>query len=140
MGEDMRGTIVFLITVIITSVCLSQTVPRNQSIVAGEFFVGPDPGEGKGSPIVATYGSSTVDVSFGLSIAPGTTAFLRFKSSAGRWSAPQAIKVDALTGSGASLVGGEYFINKDPGVGKGNALQFTINNNLSLPNLSLKRG
>ena len=112
--------------------CFAETFPRSQHIVAGEYFLNVDPGEGNGIPINGLYGFETVNVSFNLNIPEGTVIYVRFKSSNGKWSAPQPIIYKKpLPNKGATLVSAEYFINHDPGIGKGKPATIDLYGNVS---------
>lgn len=86
--------IIFLISIILvfTSVQYSQIYPREQTVLAGEYFVNFDPGEGNGIPITAQYGLATVEIALNIHLDRGDIAYLRFQSSNGKWSAPRGIK------------------------------------------------
>ncbi len=115
----------------------AQTIPRQAQIIAGEYFVGTDPGVGKGTPIPISSPSTTVTESvLNLNIAPRQTVFFRFKNANGIWTAPRGI---TFTGTGVNrnaLVSyAEYFVGSDPGQGKGTSVSITSSRNVSL-NLS----
>ena len=122
------------------AVCFSQQVSRGQTIVAGEYFTDIDPGARNGAPISATYGSATANVSFTARIPTGGVLYFRFESSDGTWSAPQPVASGASPGSGASLAGGEYFINSDPGADNGTSFPIGTNGSINISPLSMTRG
>gem|GEM_PF-6313984 len=85
-----------LIILLLLSVCLlAQNQPRDQNIVAGEYFINNDPGEGNGIPLSSTYGFYTADVSIP-SISINDVAYIRFKSSNGTWDRRVQSKINIL--------------------------------------------
>lgn len=136
----MKRRLLCINIILLSITCLAQVIPRNQNIVAGEYFIGADPGEGKGIPITTTYNKSTIEVTFTITLPQNSTGFIRFKNSSGKWSAPLSFKAENFTGSGSTLIAGEYFVNNDPGVGKGIAITNLSSNTLTLPKLKLKKG
>lgn len=118
MGESMKTKIVFLFLLLCTTL-FAQNQTRNQNVVAGEYFINLDPGEGNATALTGTYGFGSVDVSFTPAILSGNAIYIRFKSSNGKWSAPRSFKNKyPLPASGSQIQAGEYFINSDPGYGK----------------------
>ncbi len=116
-----------------THPALAQS-PRDQTIVAGEYFINHDPGEGLGSAISTTYGLATADAQLHLTLAVNDVVYVRFKSSNNTWSAARSIKYsDPLPNSGASLVYAEYFVNTDPGVGSATPVPIGAAGRIELP-------
>jgi hypothetical protein len=112
---------------LLCSICLfAQNQPRNQNVVAGEYFINQDPGEGRGTSLASSaygFGSATIDQTFSLS--SNDALYIRFKSSNGKWSAPRSFKYrQPLPASGALMQAGEYFVSNDPGYGR--AIGFSI--------------
>ncbi|MDX9905274.1 MAG: T9SS type A sorting domain-containing protein [Bacteroidales bacterium] len=134
-------TISLTILILAGALFSSAQFPRDQKIIAAEYFIGNDPGEGNGTQIDT--GTPLVDKTISLTnvnLPIGQTIFLRFKSSNGTWSAPRGIKrQEYFTNSDAILVYGEYFINNDPGVGHGNEINFQ-SGIVNLNGLNLQRG
>ena len=134
-----------IILKIIISLCLVTTAfsqfPRNQHIVAAEYFINIDPGEDNGTPITANYGFWEVTVQVNDIYLPiGSTIYFRAKSSNGKWSAPRAItRKDFFTNHGATLQYGEYYINTDPGRGNGTPIDFS-NGTAEFTPSDLRRG
>ncbi|MGA9364749.1 MAG: T9SS type A sorting domain-containing protein [Bacteroidota bacterium] len=138
----MKRLIVLTLPFLLLSFFAYSQQPRNQKIVAGEYFINVDPGEGHGTAISGNYNlwEVTVNVS-GLSLPVGSRAYVRFKSSNGTWSAPQCIVVkDVFTNAGATLTYGEYYINNDPGRGNGRQISIQSNGVMSIDKPPLKRG
>ena len=135
----MKNLIVILILFSITSF---GQFTRNQTIVAGEYFINTDPGEGKGINLPGTYNLANVDINLSnINVPIGSTIYVRFKSSNNKWSSPRGIKRKAyFSNSQASLVKAEYFINNDPGLG--NATQVILGSGgiINLFDMSLKQG
>jgi hypothetical protein len=108
-------------------------------VVAAEYFVGTDPGEGAGTQISAEDGTFDSDVEGNLQVdldmsglAPGEHLVgIRYKDDAGAWSpvswldlvvnAPAGATSGGL-GSLSQVVAAEYFVDNDPGAGAGTAL------------------
>jgi hypothetical protein len=136
--------IFFLLTYVILVVpaILYPQYLRNQTIVVAEYFINTDPGEGKGINIIGNFNVAEVTINVNnISIPIGSKLYVRFKSSNGKWSAPRAISVkNYFENMGADLVYGEYFINTDPGQGKGIQVTIQPNGNIDLTNIKLKRG
>ncbi len=116
-----------------------QTISRGQTIVAAEYFQGADPGLGKGTAISATYGSASVKASLTAAASESSPLFVRFKSSNGTWSAPYPVTGKSPS-SGATLSGGEYFVNADPGVGNGTSFSVGSSGRITIPSPPLIHG
>jgi Secretion system C-terminal sorting domain len=108
---------------------ISTSTTNVGNIVAAEFFVDTDPGVGNGTAITVIPGAT---VSFVASIpvtalSPGFhfTA-IRTKDADGRWGLMEsrAFYISLQTTNVADMVGAEYFIDADPGVGS--ASPFTV--------------
>jgi len=132
--------ILFMIITATASECFSQIVSTGQTIIAAEYFTNTDPGQGNGTAISATYGSTTATVSFAVSIPQGFILYFRFKSSDGMWSGAQPVLSGASPSSGATLVAGEYFVNTDPGIGKGTSISVGSDGQITMSPLPLSRG
>ncbi|MHB8579047.1 MAG: T9SS type A sorting domain-containing protein [Ignavibacteriaceae bacterium] len=132
----MKKLIIFLLF----SICLySQNQPRGQNIVAGEYFINNDPGEGSGTPLSSTYGFYTADVNIP-SIPINNVAYVRFKSSNGKWGPPRSIKnIYPIPASGSVIQAGEYFINTDPGLGAATKFNFNYNDSVSISSIKANR-
>lgn len=115
---------------------------RNQTIIAAEYFINSDPGEEQATVISGNYGSWEVTVNVpNLNLPAGSKAYVRFKSSNGKWSAPRAIKREAtFTNRGTTIEFAEYYINTDPGRGNGISLPNPQSGNYTLQNPRLRRG
>lgn len=100
-------------------------------IVAAEYYIGNDPGEGNGNPLTVTedgdFGDALervtgdVDISgFGLSDG-NYEIFVRFKDANGRWGAPRGMPfvVSNRADINYTIQAAEYFIDTDPGQGNG---------------------
>ncbi|ETR67638.1 MAG: hypothetical protein OMM_05036 [Candidatus Magnetoglobus multicellularis str. Araruama] len=103
----------------------------HMTITDAEYFIDTDPGEGNGMPVLATDSSFDDKIEpFSLSgiavnhLIPGNhTLFVRGKDNFGRWGKPKAFQfhIDPVAGSADDyyIIAAEYFIDTDPGKGKG---------------------
>ncbi len=109
---------------------LNTTNSTLPNITGGEYFIDADPGHGKGQPISVTPGTNVTNVSFNVNISNASIAtgfhnlYIRFRDANGRWSQANVrtfYKEDINTTNSAlpNITGGEYFIDADPGMGKG---------------------
>ena len=107
---------------------LAQTFDRGQNIVAAEYFIDSDPGEGNGVPITqGLFGFYNVDLEFNVNLNEGSVIYIRFKSSNGTWSAPRGFKYKKPVGNrGGRIVKAEYYINQDPGIGKATPIEVNV--------------
>lgn len=98
-----------------------DSIPRDQTVAAGEYFLNSDPGEGLGTPIGGSYGAQDVPATIDLSgLADGTVIYVRFRSSDGKWGGARAITYHPPYPTQVNgVVAGEYFVNPDPGEGNG---------------------
>ena len=100
-------------------------------LAAAEYYVDNEPGTGKGNsfPIVVTSQGASGELDFDVSqFSPGFHyLFIRTKDLAGNWSISEGRMFYAQgndTVGGLKMVSAEYFINNDPGVGKGTLISF----------------
>jgi hypothetical protein len=112
----------------------------DMTITEAEYFIDTDPGEGNGMPVLANDGSFDGKIEpFSLSgiavnhLVPGNhTLFVRGKDNFGRWGKPKAIQfhIDPVAGSADDyyIIAAEYFIDTDPGKGKGIPVKATDGN------------
>jgi hypothetical protein len=110
------------------------------NIVKGEFFVDTDPGFGKGSNIAFTPGKDLSNISFVADISKLSGGFhrlyTRFMDSSGAWSltnnrsfyTEESTVVDTTL---PNIVQGEYFLDTDPGFGRGKSISFTPGKNVT---------
>ncbi|MCL5267087.1 MAG: hypothetical protein M1469_03155 [Bacteroidetes bacterium] len=122
----------------------AQVIPRQSQIIAGEYFVGSDPGIGRGTPISISTPSTTVTQSLlNLHLSPKQTVFFRFKNANGFWSAPRAITFTGVGVNRSAFVNYvEYFVGSDPGKGKGTPVSVTSAQNVpvNLATVNLLQG
>ena len=107
---------------------ISPTAPATppSRIIAAEYFLDKDPGQGMGTPIAVTKGDS-VNVIANISTSTMGTGFhymfVRTEDSLGRWSLYQGqeffIQPAVSIPSASRIVAAEVFYDKDPGQGKG---------------------
>jgi len=116
----------FLIPVLLFLLALGSTAGA-QTIAAAEYFIDNDPGVGKATPLDSNDGSfnsktetaeKTIDTSF-LSVGPHLLG-IRFLKSDGTWSYTR--KTWFYVSGERILTGAEWFIDEDPGKGKGNTI------------------
>lgn len=107
---------------------LSSDISVIPNIIKGEYFIDTDPGIGSGTNIPLTPGTDLNKVSFAFDITSLEHGFhtlqVRFKDKNGKWSLTPArsfFKENLIPGSTllSKVVKGEYFIDTDPGFGKG---------------------
>ena len=107
---------------------LSGPVGANTTnIIAAEYFIGPDPGTGGGTPI--NIGSPGSVVTFPVSIpSPLASGFhslsIRVKDQEGKWSLfeQRSFYIPPSPVDAPPIVAAEYFFDTDPGVGSASAL------------------
>ncbi|MBN1339047.1 MAG: hypothetical protein JXA03_06980 [Bacteroidales bacterium] len=113
----------------------------NQNVIAAEYFINADPGQGNGTAI--TGGMNQYEVTLyvnNLSLPVGSKVYVRVKSSDGYWSSPVCFRrMKYFSNMGSTLAYAEYFIGSDPGQGNGTALTIS-NGEVSIPNLNLAPG
>ncbi len=115
---------------------LPTSTTTSSKIVSAEWFVDQDPGIGKGTLFVVTSDqpSSLLDVSTQKITAGFHNLFVRVKNSAGVWSHYEGrlfYVMPALIKQDTKIVSAEWFVDKDPGIGKGKIIPFTAANTLS---------
>ncbi len=132
----MKTKYVFMFLLISISQ-FAQNQPRNQNVVAGEYFINRDPSEGRGTSLSSSaYGFGSITINQTFSLSNNDALYIRFKSSNGKWSAPSSFKYkQPLPASGSQIQAGEYYINNDPGYGKATGFNIGYDGKI---NLSLK--
>lgn len=132
-----------IIILLLCSTCmLAQNQPRNQNVIAGEYFINQDPGEGRGTSLSSsTYGFGSVALNQIFSLSKNDALYIRFKSTNGKWGAPRSFKYrQPLPASGSQIQAGEYFINNDPGYGKATGFSIEYDGNILIPSLVVNKG
>ncbi|MBN8857500.1 MAG: T9SS type A sorting domain-containing protein [Sphingobacteriales bacterium] len=137
---------------------IATTTNTLPNITGGEYFIDTDPGFGKGQPVSITPGTDLTNVSFNVNISNANIAtgfhnlFMRFRDANGRWSQTNVrtfYKEDINTTSNTlpNITGGEYFIDNDPGHGKGQSISITpgtdltnVSFNVNISNTSIAAG
>lgn len=120
--------------------------PTPQNIVAAEYFINSDPGAGSGTPITLTPSPDINNIPVVVntsSLQPATTnqLFIRTKNNEGRWSITN-VKQFAVTitsdpayivvpQASQNITAAEYFIDTDPGTGKGTTITISPGTDLS---------
>ncbi len=137
----LPAVLVFLCAVVTTN---AQVIPRQSQIIAGEYFIGSDPGVGKGTPISISSPSTTiVGTVLNLHLAANQTVFFRFKNANGIWTAPRAITFTGVGVNRSAFVNYvEYFVGSDPGKGNGTPVSVSSAQNvpLNLSSVNLSQG
>ena len=135
---------------LVNSRLLYITPPSSSSsnIVAAEYFFDNDPGQGSGTSVSISSGS-TVDFTKSIATASLSSGihylFFRIKSSNGKWSLTDS-KLLYVTESStsANITAAEYFFDNDPGFGSATALAVTsgstINTSSTISVASLSAG
>ncbi|KPA16619.1 conserved hypothetical protein, secreted [Candidatus Magnetomorum sp. HK-1] len=112
----------------------------HMTLTDAEYFIDTDPGEGNATPVLATDGSFDEKIEhFSLSgiavnhLSPGNhTLFVRGKDNFGRWGKPKAFQfhIEPVAGSADDyyIIAAEYFIDTDPGKGKGISIKASDGN------------
>ena len=114
------------------------------NIISGEFFIDTDPGFGKATNIPVVAGSSDItNLNFTFDVTTLTPGFhnlyVRFKDADGKWSTANIRNFYKENLAGPSnvlpaVVAGEFFLDTDPGLGKGNTI--TIGSGVDLKNVN----
>jgi len=139
--KKMKKYIFLISSLLLTLISYSQ-FPRDQKIIAAEYFINTDPGEGNGISIdtgVPPLWEVSVSVP-NITLPVGSKIYVRFKSTNGKWSASRSIiKKPYFENRGSTLEYGEYFINSDPGQGNGQQVSFQ-NGITNINSLNIKWG
>ncbi|MGH7449817.1 MAG: hypothetical protein ACRENG_00575, partial [bacterium] len=134
----------FIFSLLFLPVSFAQNISRKAAIVAGEYFIGKDPGQGKGTPIPIGNPDARVGVEISnILLQANQTIYVRFKNANGYWTAPRGITyIGAGVQRGIPITYAEYFIGADPGRGKGKPIPVTSSTteNLEVPALGLQKG
>jgi len=100
---------------------VSEQGAEAPNIAAAEFFIDADPGQGKGTALNVNAASFLLDVPT-TGLGEGFhNLFVRSKNAAGQWSHAEG-RVFYVSGQGlpaADITAAEFFIDTDPGTGKG---------------------
>ncbi len=123
------------------------------NVTAGEFYVDEDPGFGKATNIPVTAGTDITNAGFTFEVTGLAVGFhnlyVRFKDVGGKWSSSHVrnfYKEEVVIGNGATsnITAGEFFMDADPGFGKGNAISVapgaTASTNFTIDITSLTAG
>lgn len=128
---------------------ITSSVTNTANIIAAEYFIDTDPGQGSGTAIAVTPGATTnfVFPVPTISLAAGFHFLgVRTKSPANRWSIFEArgFYVTSTVNNASNIISAEYFFDLDPG--KGNATPLAVpggatsNFTVALPTTSLGSG
>ncbi|MET0463290.1 MAG: CARDB domain-containing protein [Chitinophagaceae bacterium] len=117
--------------------------PAAQQIIAAEYFIDTDPGNGNGSAIAIIPGVTVADLPVAVSTASLTTGmhrlYIRVKNAEGAWSLTTVkdflvdfdINYPPSLPAAQNLASAEYFIDTDPGAGNGTVVSITPVTDLS---------
>jgi len=120
-----------------SSILITVSNPSSKRIIAAEYYIDIDPGQGYGTPLSGTFGHSYLIVSESFAIPTYLSEgchwlYIRFKDSTGCWSNVEASLLTINGNTGKNIIAAEYFWNNDPGEGNGNQLQGNFNSSYSL--------
>jgi hypothetical protein len=114
---------------------ISDATTNASAITAAEYFIDNDPGTGNGTALAVGTAGNTV--SFTASIPTNTlaagfhTLAIRTRNAEGYWSLyeTKGFYISAQTTDMSPVTAAEYFLDTDPGTGKGAPLSFTTPGN-----------
>lgn len=105
-----------------TSLVLVKLSPVNTSITAAEYFFDTDPGTALAIPISIS-AAANLDAAIEIPISNLATGlhnlYIRTRDANGKWSLTQTSAFVKLNPPNANITMAEYFIDTDPGIGKG---------------------
>lgn len=115
------------IMLILLFICIFPIISFANTIISAEYFIDTDPGEGNGTSLSGTFGSSTATASLsGIStswLSFGThIVYVRFKDSDNNWGESTAVFLNVGNPNSGVIISAEYFIDTDPGQGNGTFL------------------
>ena len=97
-----------------------------QPITRAEYFIGPDPGPGMATALTVSHGADSVSLSFSMLLsrrAPGLYRLATRVRAGSTWSQASAslfyVAAPLAATSNAKIVRAEYFLDQDPGAGRG---------------------
>jgi hypothetical protein len=117
----------------ITTLYSFYTVPATPTgIVASEFFMDTDPGNGNATGIPVAVGSDNV-LKYVVPLSNSNIGFhimgLRSKDNKGTWSHTLLYPFYVVAATPTSIIANEYFVDTDPGYGNANSIPVAVNNN-----------
>ncbi len=110
-----------------------NTIVEDKSINRIEYFINTDPGFGQGTPIAFSQTDEDISVDHTIDLSglnPGFhNVYIRVRDNRGVWSITSRRIFYILKNESEKAISRiEYFINEDPGLGKGTALEFSEEN------------
>ncbi len=108
-----------------------------------EYFIDTDPGVGNGHAITVASAADSLTLAPAIATTSLSAGFhnlyVRFKDANGIWglSEGRTFFLNAANPSAAQLNKAEYFINTDPGIGRGHAITVTQGDSITLNNSSI---
>jgi len=131
----MKHFLIFLIGIGWNITCCCQNV------VQGEYFIDTDLGFGNNTAVFFTpFGDGSFPLSIDLTgIQPGYhKLYIRTKDSNGNWSFTARRNIDVpLIYSKTTIIGGEYFIDADPGFGNATPISISSPDSIILQNFNV---
>lgn len=105
-----------------TTMVFVKLVLPNATVTAAEYFFDTDPGTGLATPIsisAAANVNTTIPVPLGNLSTGLHNLYIRTRDANGRWSLTQTSPFVKLNAPNGPITRAEYFIDTDPGIGKG---------------------
>lgn len=140
-------TIVRLKTILLLVMLGVSLLSQAQKITFAEYYIDTDPGFGNGTPINIGVNSDSISVNFNVSLvglANGDHKMVvRLRDSLGAWGIPEVRQFKVYTPDTATsykIVGAEYYVDSDPGIGNGAAISTGIPADSILTNTNLNIG
>jgi PKD repeat protein len=131
--------------------CCSFLFAIAQNITTAEYFIDTDPGNGNGTAL--NVGTSGTTVNFAATVPLGSLSAgfhfvaIRTKDTDGKWGLfeSRGFYISTATANAGNITAAEYFIDSDPGIGNGTALNVgatstTVNFTATVPLGSLSAG
>lgn len=109
---------------------ISASAANMGAITAAEYFIDNDPGAGNGTAVTVGASGNTVNFTASFPVAALSNGFhnlaIRTRDVNGIWSLfeHRLFYINAAGGNMAALVGGEAFLDTDPGIGNGQPFTF----------------
>ncbi|KPA18094.1 conserved hypothetical protein, secreted, partial [Candidatus Magnetomorum sp. HK-1] len=125
----MKNRLFITIWIIIVSLIASPLIAEN-TIIEAEFFLNNDPGEGNGTYLNTDSNTFQKNITLPNVSYGNNTIYVRAKDSLGRWGKAYPANFTVVeklppvqNTYDMSIIAAEYFIDNDPGQGKGIAIQ-----------------
>jgi hypothetical protein len=120
----------------------------NRTIIGAEYFIDQDPGIGQGTPLnVETGGKIIAEISEPNLPKGFHRLYIRYRDSAHKWGLYEARlfymdEIPPVSGINRTIIGAEYFIDQDPGIGQGTPLNVDPDGKIiaEIPEPNLSKG